>query len=727
MLDAMKLEPMDPTTPRGLVADQQLPPPALALGLVLGALGKTQTVFIHKLYDMLHDQSISHLIWWLPLNDLFCLLPGEDFSKVLAQYFKHTNIALFIRQLNMYGFHKVNDTFQSDFPSESGGTKDQTSAAKWEFRHLTNQFRKGDVELLKLIKRRLLKNVNSHKEIVNLLLIPPTLTPMEYYPTMVATPMVMMPQQMAPPPGVIPQPPPVHFEEEQREIHRPTYVAPGSPQLPGPHGLAPGSILTQGGILQRPSLVPQNLFERSLNFRFTEVNNQVGQLRNELAASNQRNELLIMEVRRCQQDSLKMLDLLEKYLVVPATSAPDRLNNKTPVNKVTPGDVDQSPMLKAPKRPSFENEIYSLRTAIHQRLGAPHSLTPPPPSNPPYHLSKLLRQSLLTQVSIVPQAYPLNPNYALYQKKLQLEGSALRHRLVFMDPLQPIPSRKNLTILIDELATTPASAPTNTTPVPVGVVPADRLRQELKLYLPLLLTVPQRGPSPHNPHSPSNPLAPGFPFPQVEKHRNLSASLLCSQLTRTNSLPVALVGPEYNPNYHYQQRNSFTSIYDQRRAVGSQTLVPQIHFNVPPTANVPPPPVPTVTTPVPPETIPQQLVIAQATPVRQHLPQGAPGLRPPLQMGKLPLINPIRLILPTNGAQQRIPSPLLTMLPRLVPPDAQGPHKEKLKNTLPLVLELDKLIKLASQRPYIAVNPGSERLPEGDREFKKRKVNETPV
>lgn len=118
---------------------------------------KPQTIFIHKLYDMLEDGNISHLIWWTENCESFGLLPGEEFSKVLAQYFKHTNIASFIRQLNMYGFHKVNDAGQS----ENGG---DNNVSRWEFRHLANHFRKGDIESLKLIKRRSSKNINHTRE-----------------------------------------------------------------------------------------------------------------------------------------------------------------------------------------------------------------------------------------------------------------------------------------------------------------------------------------------------------------------------------------------------------------------------------------------------------------------------------------------------------------------------------------------------------------------------------
>lgn len=111
------------------------------------------TVFIHKLYNMLEDEELKHLIWWTPSNESFMIVPGEEFSRALSQYFKHTNVASFVRQLNMYGFHKVSDV-ASSIPTE---TPDVTT---WEFRHSSGSFRKGDIDSLKQIKRRSSKHTS---------------------------------------------------------------------------------------------------------------------------------------------------------------------------------------------------------------------------------------------------------------------------------------------------------------------------------------------------------------------------------------------------------------------------------------------------------------------------------------------------------------------------------------------------------------------------------------
>ncbi|DAA78012.1 TPA_exp: Uncharacterized protein A8136_5715 [Trichophyton benhamiae CBS 112371] len=113
-----------------------------------------QTAFIHKLYSMLQDPNIQHLISWSSSNESFVMSPSSDFSKVLSQYFKHTNISSFVRQLNMYGFHKVSDVFHTGSPD----------SPMWEFRHGNGSFRKGDVAGLRDIKRRASRHALIHRD-----------------------------------------------------------------------------------------------------------------------------------------------------------------------------------------------------------------------------------------------------------------------------------------------------------------------------------------------------------------------------------------------------------------------------------------------------------------------------------------------------------------------------------------------------------------------------------
>nr|CAG8474975.1 8065_t:CDS:10 [Entrophospora candida] len=97
--------------------------------------------FIRK---MVEDPSIQHLISWAPSGDVFSVSNPTEFSKlVLPQYFKHNNWQSFVRQLNMYGFHKVNDMFHANPSSESQA---------WEFKH--QDFRRGQPAALQLIKRK---------------------------------------------------------------------------------------------------------------------------------------------------------------------------------------------------------------------------------------------------------------------------------------------------------------------------------------------------------------------------------------------------------------------------------------------------------------------------------------------------------------------------------------------------------------------------------------------
>ncbi|XP_078542629.1 heat shock factor protein 1 isoform X1 [Lissotriton helveticus] len=110
-----------------------------------GPGGNNVPAFLAKLWTLVEDPETDPLICWSPNGNSFHVFDQGHFAKeVLPKYFKHNNMASFVRQLNMYGFRKV-------VHIEQGGLlkpeRDDT-----EFQH--PYFIRGQELLLENIKRK---------------------------------------------------------------------------------------------------------------------------------------------------------------------------------------------------------------------------------------------------------------------------------------------------------------------------------------------------------------------------------------------------------------------------------------------------------------------------------------------------------------------------------------------------------------------------------------------
>ncbi|WVF72537.1 hypothetical protein IAT40_007354 [Kwoniella sp. CBS 6097] len=143
----------EPASPSPLKSLHPLPPMPSGAGIQKPGLSLDENgevlkvpAFLNKLYTMVSDSEVDDLIYWGESGDSFFVPNAEQFGReLLPRWFKHSNFSSFVRQLNMYGFHKVPHL-------QSGALKNETPVELWEFANPF--FKRGQPTLLAKVTRK---------------------------------------------------------------------------------------------------------------------------------------------------------------------------------------------------------------------------------------------------------------------------------------------------------------------------------------------------------------------------------------------------------------------------------------------------------------------------------------------------------------------------------------------------------------------------------------------
>eukprot|EP01136_Pigoraptor_vietnamica_P017714 Opistho-1_new@63261 len=112
--------------------------------------------FLQKLLKMVEDQECADVIGWSPMGDSILVYDPDALARnVLPRFFKHNNFSSFVRQLNMYGFHKVIN------PAHPGAPEN----TDWEFQN--PNFVRNRLDLLANVRRKTPGSVVEERRVPN--------------------------------------------------------------------------------------------------------------------------------------------------------------------------------------------------------------------------------------------------------------------------------------------------------------------------------------------------------------------------------------------------------------------------------------------------------------------------------------------------------------------------------------------------------------------------------